>query len=203
MSSTRYVVLSVAALVLASWSPTAGSQVGHLQERLLDDLTSSRADFGWFVVNDTVMGGRSDGSVTRAPSGLRFTGLTNTNGGGFSSIRTRDMALDLSRHDGIRLRVQADGRRYTWRLTTDARWRGRQISYWADFDTQAGGWRDIDIPFALFRPTYRGWDLAGPALDAARISGMGLMIYDGKDGGFELQLSRIAAYGLPIAETAP
>ncbi len=203
MSRTRFIALSIAVLVVAPWSPVAGSQGGHSQELLLDNLTPSSANFGWFVVNDTVMGGRSEGSITREPGGLRFTGRTNTRGGGFSSIRTRDMILDLSRHDGIRLRVLADGRRYTWRLTTDARWRGRQISYWADFGTKTGGWRDVEIPFADFRPTYRGTNLAGPPLNTARISGMGLMIYDGKDGAFELQLSRIAAYGSPIADTAP
>ena len=199
MRLTHYIVLFIVVFVFASWSPTDGSEAG----RILDDLTSSSADLGWFVVNDTVMGGRSEGRIDREPSGLRFTGRTNTDGGGFSSIRTSGVALDLSRHDGIRLRVRADGRRYTWRLTTDALWRGRQISYWADFETQAGDWTDVDIPFAQFRPTYRGTDLAGPALDTARISGMGLMIYDGNDGGFELQLSRIAAYGSPTAETAP
>lgn len=54
--------------------------------------------------------------------------------------------------------------------------------------------RDVRIPFSSFRPTFRGADLPGPALERAAISGMGLMIYDGRDGPFELHLDRVEAY---------
>ena len=125
---------------------------------------------------------------------LSFTGHTNTKGGGFSSIRTKPMQLDLSNHAGIKLRVKGDGRRYTWRLTTAARWRGEQISYWADFDTHNGGWRTLNIPLSRFIPKYRGYQLDGPALDPGQITGMGLMIYDKRDGPFELRLASVHAY---------
>lgn len=121
-------------------------------EIVLTDFTSNSPDLGWYVVNDTVMGGRSEGDFQDAPGELRFTGITNTNGGGFSSIRTKATQLDLSSHDGIRLRLKGDGRRYTWRLATTARWRGRQISYWADFETQNGTWSTVNIPFSSFIP---------------------------------------------------
>ncbi len=100
------------------------------------DFAGEPAGPGWYVVNDNVMGGRSEGDFEVVQGELRFAGRTNTNGGGFSSIRTRPVKMNLSKHEGIRLRVKGDGRRYTWRLTTNARWRGREISYWADFDTR-------------------------------------------------------------------
>jgi len=90
--------------------------------------------------------------------------------------------------------VQGDGRRYTWRLSTDASWRGRQISYWADFETVAGKWQTVEIPFENFVPKFRGYQLDGPALDTTKITGMGLMIYDNRDGPFELVLDSIEAY---------
>ncbi len=170
---------------------------GAQEARLLTDFTAASADLGWYVVNDNVMGGRSRGDFERAPEGLRFAGRTNTNGGGFSSIRTDALDLDLSGYEGIRVRVQGDGRRYTWRITTDARWRGQLVSYWADFETPDGAWADVDIPFSSFRPTFRGADLQGPALDLSHISGMGLMIYDGQDGAFELFVDRVDAYQSP------
>ena len=165
-----------------------------VNELLLTDFTSSSADFGWYVVNDNVMGGRSEGTFEQEEGKLHFTGNTNTRGGGFSSIRTNAMRLDLSRHAGVRLRVKGDGRRYTWRLTTTARWRGRQVSYWADFDTRAGTWTTADIPFSQFIPRFRGYQLDGPALDPGQITGMGLMIYDNEDGPFELHLANVRAY---------
>ena len=161
---------------------------------LLTDFTANSPDLGWYVLNDNVMGGRSEGTFERERGTLRFTGSTNTNGGGFSSIRAESMQLDLSDRTGIRLRVKGDGRRYTWRLATKARWRGRQVSYWADFDTRAGEWTTVDIPFSRFVPKFRGYRLEEPALDTTQITGMGLMIYDNLDGPFELNLDSVHAY---------
>lgn len=176
--------------------PTAGAADG---EALLTDFTSDSVDFGWYVLNDDVMGGRSEGTFEREAGQLQFTGSTNTNGGGFSSIRTASMQLDLSRYAGVRLRVKGDGRRYTWRLATTARWRGRPVGYWADFETFDGAWTTVDIPFSRFVPKFRGSRLDGPPLDTSQVTGMGLMIYDSKDGPFELHLDSVRAY----SEAAP
>lgn len=173
---------------------------------LLTDFTVNTADLGWYVVNDNVMGGRSKGDFEIAPGELIFSGRTNTDGGGFSSIRTQAVEVDLSRRDGIRLRVKGDGRRYTWRLTTDARWRGRQIAYWADFATRDDVWQTVSIPFSNFVPRMRGYRLDGPPLDLRNITGMGLMIYDKEDGPFELRLALVGAYATdtPVAlEASP
>ena len=76
----------------------------------------------------------------------------------------------------------------------EARWRGSQVSYWADFETDKGAWTLVNIPFSSFIPRYRGYQLDGPALDPGRIKGMGLMIYDNQDGPFELHLASVHAY---------
>lgn len=165
---------------------------------LLTDFSPSSPDLGWYVVNDNVMGGRSEGTFEIDADQLRFTGRTITRGGGFSSIRTGPVQLDLSEYAGIRLRVKGDGRRYTWRLTTDARWRGRQVAYWADFETENGTWATVDIPFSSFVPRFRGLTLDGPTLDTRRITGMGLMIYDNEDGPFELYLDSVRAYSATV-----
>ena len=140
--------------------------------RLLTDFTAATPDLRWIVVNDGVMGGRSRGSYKQNGSAIDFAGSTNTNGGGFSSIRTGALRLNLADFDGIRVRVRGDGRRYTWRLTTNARWRGRTVSYWADFDTKPGTWTTSDIPWANFKPQWRGMKLRGLELDPANIRGM-------------------------------
>ena len=186
-------------LLMTIASPPGVAADSNPNEALLTDFTSGSADFGWYILNDNVMGGRSQGTFDRQDGTLHFAGSTNTNGGGFSSIRTESMLLDLSASTGIRLRVKGDGRRYTWRLATTARWRGRPVSYWADFDTVAGEWVSVDIPFSSFVPKFRGYRLDGPALDTSRIAGMGLMIYDNRDGAFELYLDSVLAY----TETTP
>mgnify|MGYP001549190806 FL=1 len=188
-----YLLLGLILMTIPEQSPNAAdSDAGRVL--LLTDFGPNTPDMGWYVLNDNVMGGRSDGDFKLEQGELFFAGRTNTNGGGFSSIRTRPMQLDLSDYAGIRLHLRGDGRRYTWRLTTDARWRGRQVSYWADFDTRDGEWHTVDIPFAGFIPRFRGYRLDGPALSSDQITGMGLMIYDKQDGPFDLRLASVHAY---------
>lgn len=172
---------------------TADTHAGD-NARLLTDFSDTTDDLGWFVVNDNVMGGRSEGDFDIGDGRLRFAGRTNTRGGGFSSIRTRGPNTDLSAFDGVRLRVKGDGRRYTWQIRTDAKYRGRDVSYWAEFDTVKDQWTTVDLPFSSFVPKFRGVELRGGPPDPARIRGMGLMIYDGRDGPFELTLAAVEAY---------
>ena len=185
-------VLLCGSLLMALSGTSKGADAPSV--RPLAAFSPDAEDRGWHVVDDAVMGGRSRGALVRDGSVLRFHGRTNTNGGGFSSIRTRALALDLSGFDGVRVRVRGDGRRYTFRLTTDATWRGRPVSYWADFETKAGSWITADVPFDAFRPRFRGRWLDGPALDEARVRSLGVMIYDGRNGAFELRLESIHAY---------
>ena len=166
---------------------------------VLTDFTAAGSDLGWYVMNDNVMGGRSEGDFETQQGTLNFAGRTNTNGGGFSSIRTKTLQLDLSNYAGVQLHVKGDGRRYIWQLTTPQRWRGRQVSYWADFETSNGSWSVVNIPFSRFIPKYRGRQLDGPSPDLKNITGMGLMIYDNQDGPFELQLAEIGAYSASAA----
>lgn len=161
---------------------------------MLTDFSADSPDLGWYVQNDNVMGGRSEGGFEAGQDELIFAGSTNTNGGGFSSIRTQPFKLDLSDYDGIQLRVKADGRRYTWQLQTNARWRGNRISYWSHFETDNGEWQTINIPFSSFFPQFRGFELDEPDLDPSDITEFGLYIYDKKDGPFELRLDSIQGY---------
>ena len=161
---------------------------------MLTNFSSDSPDLGWYVQNDNVMGGRSEGGFETASKELIFAGNTNTNGGGFSSIRTQPFQLDLSNYDGIQLRVKGDGRQYTWQLQTNALWRGRRISYWAEFDTKDGEWSMVNIPFSRFYPQFRGFELDGPELDPSQTTEMGLYIYDKKDGRFEFRLASVHAY---------
>ncbi len=195
-----HLLLTLGLLAMIFSAPlSVSSSPDSLGNRVVTDFSTSSPDLGWYVVNDNVMGGRSQGDFAIEDTQLRFSGRTNTNGGGFSSIRSRALQLDLSGFDGIQLRVFGDGRRYTWRLTTDATYRGRTIAYWADFATEKGKWQTVEIPFSEFTPRIRGMLLDGPALDRTRVCGMGLMIYDKQDGAFTLRLDEIHALSLDDA----
>lgn len=172
----------------------------HGSETRLSGFDAQGPELPWRIVNDNVMGGRSDGDFEVRDNVLVFSGRTNTDGGGFSSIRAEPVTLNLEAFDGIRVRLKGDGRRYTWRLASTRRWRGIGVGYWAEFDTVAGEWITVDLPFTAFVPQVRGRRLQGPGIDKASVAGMGLMIYDGQDGPFTLELEGVYAYASSLPD---
>lgn len=162
---------------------------------LLEDFNDAKkAAKRWMTVNDNVMGGRSKGGPKFADGLLTFQGATNTNGGGFSSLRTKPDPIDLSDTKGFLLRVKGDGRTYKAAIRTDAskgRWR---IPFRADFPTVKDEWITVFVPFKNMTPSFRGFPLDNPpALELDKVEAMGLMIYDKKDGPFKLQVDWIKA----------
>lgn len=149
----------------------------------------------WRVINDGVMGGKSQSSIRR--TGRRtavFAGeLSLENNGGFASARTVVGARDLSAYTGLEIRVRGDGRTYQLRLRTDDRFDG--ISYRAQFQTPDGEWITIRIPFDQFLPTFRGRIFSDvPPLDASCIQQVGFLLADKKPGAFSLEIDFITIW---------
>ena len=150
----------------------------------------------WSVVDDGVMGGLSQGKREIGKDGiLRFFGtLSLENNGGFSSLRTGNVKLDLSGAEGVMLRVKGDGRTYQLRFSTDAEYRGREMSFQAGFPTTKGEWTEVKVPFKRFTGTWRGMDLPDKVFDPAKIRRIGLQLADKKAGPFELSVDWIRTY---------
>ncbi len=155
------------------------------------------ANLGWRVVDDGVMGGLSQGRREIGEDGvLRFSGtLSLENNGGFSSLRTGIVEMDLSDADGLVLRVKGDGRTYQVRFSTDARFRGNEMSFQASIPTVANEWTEVKVPFDGFVGTWRGRDLPDIAFDPAKIRRLGLILADKQPGPFELRVDWIRTYG--------
>lgn len=151
----------------------------------------------WRVVDDGVMGGLSQGNLTVSDAGiLKFEGdLSLENNGGFSSLRTGNVDFDLSGAEGLVARVKGDGRTYQLRLGTDARYRGREVSFSAEFPTTQGEWTEVRVPFSQFVASFRGMKLKDEEFDAGEIRRLGLLLGDKKAGPFELQVDWIRSYG--------
>jgi hypothetical protein len=168
-----------------------------------DDLSvKTLFDFGdtaearaWAIINDGVMGGRSESTLEILPDSTgRFSGhVSLENNGGFASARTQPRDFDLDGYDGLQIRVQGDGRRYQFRIRTDARFDG--IAYKQEFTASPEDWQVIDLPFEEFRASFRGRPVppADP-LDPAQIRQLGFLIADKKEGSFALQIDWIRAY---------
>ena len=154
----------------------------------------------WPSIDDPVMGGRSRSRMHAVDRIAVFEGVVSLeNNGGFCSVRSQPERRDLSASDGLRLLVNSDGRRYAFRLRTDDRWDG--VSYEVKFEAPAGEWTWVELAFTDFVPVYRGRRVADwPPLDPQQLFSFGLLIADGQEGEFRLEIRSIEAFS---RKTAP
>ncbi|MCA9440007.1 MAG: CIA30 family protein [Candidatus Omnitrophica bacterium] len=148
----------------------------------------------WSPINDSVMGGVSRSSIEQASDSTAvFKGVVSLeNNGGFASIRSKAQRFDLSDYKGVHIRVKGDGKRYQFRIRTDARFDGP--NYQTTFETTAREWTVHQFSFADFIATYRGRRLPDhPPIDPAKVQSFGFLIADKQKGPFELEVDWIGA----------
>ncbi|KAG6696206.1 hypothetical protein I3842_09G136700 [Carya illinoinensis] len=188
--------------------------VGLQKGKLLFGFEDNNSrELAWGALDDVVMGGVSEstfqidpiGSEIGGPTGL-FKGVVSTaNNGGFTSIRTRNFSVpeDVSAYDGLELRLKGDGRRYKMIVRTSSDW--DTVGYTTGFDTVAGQWQSIRLPFSSLRPIFRARTVSdAPPFDPTNIVSLQLMFskfeYDGRlnptfvEGAFQLPVSSIRTY---------
>ncbi|HRK31120.1 MAG TPA: CIA30 family protein [Tepidisphaeraceae bacterium] len=150
---------------------------------------------GWRTVLDGVMGGRSTGRVTQPEAGiLRFSGeLSLENNGGFSQTQTSVPEASLEGAIGIETRVRGDGRTYQFDVRcSDVRMMAG--SFQTKFDTVAGEWVTIRLPFEQFRLYSFGRLVPNaPKLTPARVESIGVTLADKKPGAFQLDIDFVRA----------
>ncbi|MGF1574310.1 MAG: CIA30 family protein [Sumerlaeia bacterium] len=146
-------------------------------------------ELGWRVVNDSVMGGVSSSTWKRTEDrNFEFTGvLSLENNGGFASVRSDATDFGLTVVSAFVLRVKGDGRTYQLRFRTNGKWDG--VAYAQSFETVAGEWVEVELPFSGFIPTWRGQIVSdAPPLDAKKIEQVTWMVADKKSGPFKLEI---------------
>ena len=160
-------------------------------ENLIYDFTEDNPATNWITVNDNVMGGRSEGGFSFNKKRLIFSGTTNTNGGGFSSIRTNPSDFSLGDKEGLHIRYKGDGRTYKLGFRIE----GKSVSYRSNFTT-GNGWQEVRIPFDEMDVSWRGRPLSKDEhpLIKSKIRSIEFMIYDKQDGPFKLQVDWIKSY---------
>lgn len=155
-------------------------------------------DGGWIIVNDGVMGGRSEGSVAFGAGTMRFTGTVVTAGGGFTSVR-HPLDGELADSGRVKLRVRSDERTYAVTMESDAEIGGRSVSYGADLpadvEADGDGWQVATVSYADLEPTIFGSPVDAPPFDADAATEIGIIIADDVDGPFALDADWIDACG--------
>ena len=143
----------------------------------------------WYVVDDGVMGGRSQGRLDLAKGEvLHFHGKVSLeNNGGFSSIRYDMDSVNINDRRKIILTLKGDGKSYQFRIKKDRR---ERYSYIKAFTTN-GEWQNIEINLRDMEPAFRGMMLDLPNFDFDIISEMAILIGNKKPETFSILIDNI------------
>ncbi|MEM9545148.1 MAG: CIA30 family protein [Bacteroidota bacterium] len=143
----------------------------------------------WAIVDDVVMGGRSNGQFQLDSDGHGwFHGYVSTeNYGGFSSVRFNSGTLEINAFQTAEIRLKGDGKFYQFRCKTK---RYDPHSYIYDFQT-TGEWETIEIPLHEMKPRFRGRQLNMPDYPANFVEEIAFLIGNKKNEEFSLQIDYI------------
>jgi hypothetical protein len=117
-------------------------------EPMIIDLGAT-GDTSWYAVNDTVMGGVSEGAVEYTNDSMIFEGEVSTaNNGGFTSVRSESGSMDLRDFTRVVIRMKSDGQPFTLVFADSPNWWEGQFRY--DLEVPKSGWNDIEIDMEEF-----------------------------------------------------
>lgn len=160
-----------------------------MDKLILFDFTPATVNSSWQVVNDGVMGGRSQSGLSISENGHGiFKGLVSLeNNGGFCSIRLRMEQTDITGSTKVFLRIKGDNKRYQFRLKPNT---DDYYNYIAYFDT-SGAWETIQIPLKDFYPNFRGRKLDISNFNSQQLEEIGFLIGNKKAERFTLEIDAI------------
>lgn len=145
----------------------------------------------WYIMDDVVMGGRSNGSMELNDEGHgEFAGhVSLENNGGFSSVRFRidDALVNIEGHNICKLRIKGDGKSYQFRTKRSP---SQRYSYIYEFTT-TGEWETIDIPLIDMYPSFRGYRLDRSNYTADSLGEIAFLISNKKNENFKLLIESI------------
>ena len=156
------------------------------------DTNGKTSKIKWNIVNDTVMGGRSSSRWSKNSSALSFEGfLSLENNGGFASVRHDLNNINLSSTEGIFIKVKGDGRKYQFRIRSQA---SRWANYSQEFKTKKDTVQSFFLPYKDFKPSWRGRSVRNvPTLTGKDVRGIGFLLGDKVQGKFKLDILNISA----------
>ena len=156
---------------------------------ILFDFTQKSNLSNWYVIDDGVMGGLSQGNFDLNEEGNGvFKGIVRLeNNGGFSSIRYGIGNTDVSSKTTFVLRLKGDGKKYQFRLKQH---KNDDHSFITQFET-SGDWEIIEIPLNSLYPSYRGRKLDIGNFSADYLEEIGFLIGNKKKESFQLELDFI------------
>jgi len=144
----------------------------------------------WKIVDDIVMGGRSNGSFTiNDDSYGEFSGKVSLeNNGGFSSLRYNFETKTTATYSKFILRLKGDGKSYQFRVK-DKRY--NRYSFIYTFKT-TDNWQTVEIPFKDMSAAFRGYKVDIPNFEGNEMEEIAFLIGNKKEESFKLLIDSIS-----------
>jgi hypothetical protein len=143
----------------------------------------------WRIVDDVVMGGRSNGhfKINDAGHGLFSGKVSLENNGGFSMVQYRFKTKRTNDCSKVSIKLKGDKKTYQFRIKSK---HSDYYTYVASFDT-SGNWETIEIPFESFYPAFRGRKLDIPNYNGKQMDMVAFLIGNKKAESFSLEIDWI------------
>ena len=143
----------------------------------------------WMVVDDVVMGGRSNGdfNINEAGHGVFQGKVSLENNGGFSSVRYNFNQKNVEGLSKMVIRLKGDGKAYQFRVKSS---RYDRHSYIYTFQT-TGEWEEIEVPLSEMKPGFRGMQLSIPNFPGKVMEEIAFLISNKKAETFILEIDKI------------
>ncbi|MCT4601884.1 MAG: CIA30 family protein [Marinifilum sp.] len=158
--------------------------------KVLTDFASNPNLEDWYIVNDVVMGGRSDSGIFLNGNDCAvFKGYVSLeNNGGFAMVKHMFDPLNIDSHTKIVMKVKGDGKRYQLRLKSES----SQYHSYVNYFSTNGEWQVIEVPLSEFYASFRGRKLSYPNFNSDQLSEIAFLIGNKKAEDFQLKIKWIA-----------
>ncbi|QTE23933.1 CIA30 family protein [Polaribacter cellanae] len=143
----------------------------------------------WKVVDDVVMGGRSNGNfkINKKGDGVFYGDVSLENNGGFSLLRYRFSSIKVKDFKEVVLKVKGDKKKYQFRVKDKTT---NYYSFILTFETN-GAWQTIKIPLAEMEPAFRGRKLKMDNFSSESVEELAFLIGNKKEQHFKLEIDKI------------
>lgn len=160
-----------------------------VSQQIIFDFTQQSNISSWRIVDDGVMGGRSQGNfkIDENGNGVFYGNVSLENNGGFSSLRYRFAKIDVSKNSKVILKLKGDGKKYQFRVKDND---NNYYSYINYFET-SNNWQLIEINLADMYPTFRGRKLNMNNFSSNEIEEIAILIGNSKKESFRLEIDKI------------
>jgi len=160
-----------------------------MNAQILFDSQSPDNTENWYIVDDVVMGGRSNGQLEWTKEGYaKFSGtISLENNGGFSSLRYVFEKTKVASSSKVRIHLKGDEKRYQFRVKST---REQYYSYITPFET-TGDWEIVEFELGTLYPSFRGRRLDLPNFSHHSLEELTFLIGNKKVQKFNLLIKKI------------